>query len=218
MEKSYNKNLSLKKFTKRVKFFAFLLIVTLFFERASVAQGVTLTCPVNTTTSACQTQAAVNLAFNNWLATASGTGGCNGILTNNNTGAPSACGGATTVTFTYTSSCAPLTTTCQATFTVPAPPTVVLTCPVNTTTSACLTQAQVNSAFSAWLATASGVGGCNGILTNNNTGAPDACLGGAKTVVFTYTSSCAPLTTTCQATFTVPAPSAVVLTCPVNTT
>src|SRR5262245_17869123 len=159
MEKSYNKNLSLKKFTKRVKFFAFLLIVTLFFERASVAQGVTLTCPVNTTTSACQTQAAVNTAFIAWLATASGTGGCNGILTNNNTGAPSSCGGATTVTFTYTSTCAPLTTTCQATFTVTAPPTVTLTCPVNTTITACQTQAEVNYAFNNWLATASGSGG-----------------------------------------------------------
>jgi hypothetical protein len=52
--------------------------------------------------------------------------------------------------------------------------------------SSCLTQAQVNTAFSAWLATASASGGCNGILTNNNTGAPLAC-GGATTVTFTYT-------------------------------
>jgi hypothetical protein len=177
---------------------------------------VSLTCPVNTSTAACLTQAQVNTAFSAWLATASASGGCNGILTNNNTGAPSACGGATTVTFTYTSSCAPLTTTCQATFTVPGPPIVSLTCPVNTSTAACLTQAQVNTAFSAWLATASASGGCNGILTNNNTGAPPAC-GGATTVTFTYTSICAPLTTTCQATFTVPAPPIVSLTCPVNT-
>jgi hypothetical protein len=176
---------------------------------------VSLTCPVNTNTAACQTQAAVNSAFSAWLATASGTGGCNGILTNNNTGAPSACGGSTTVTFTYTSTCTPLTTTCEATFTVLAPSLVTLTCPVNTNTAASQTQAAVNSAFSAWLATASGTGGCNGVLTNNNTGAPPA-TGGSTTVTFTYTNSCAPLTTTCQATFTVlsPAPS---LTCPVNT-
>jgi hypothetical protein len=118
---------------------------------------VSLTCPVNTSTAACLTQAQVNTAFSAWLATASASGGCNGILSNNNTGAPPACGGSTTVTFTYTSSCVPLTTTCQATFTVPAPPTVTLTCPVNTTTGACLTQAQINTAFSAWLATASAV-------------------------------------------------------------
>ena len=172
-----------------------------------------LTCPVNTTTTACQTQAAVNTAFAAWLATVSSSGGCNGILTNNNTGAPSACGGSTTVTFTYTSTCAPLTTTCQATFAVPAPTTVILTCPVNTTTTACQTQAAVNTAFAAWLATASSSGGCNGVLTNNNTGAPSAC-GGSTTVIFTNKSTCAPLTTTCQATFTVPAPSTIAMTCP----
>ncbi len=179
--------------------------------------NVTLTCPMNLTTAACQTQAQVNTDFANWLATAGGSGGCNGVLTNNNTGAPSACGGSTTVTFTYTSTCAPLTTTCQATFTVPAPPTVMLTCPTNTTAAACQTQAAVNTAFATWLATASASGGCNGVLTNNNTGAPPAC-GGSTTVTFTYTSTCAPLTTTCQATFTVAAAPAVVLTCPTNTT
>ena len=164
---------------------------------------VVLTCPVNTTTAVCQTQAAVNTAFAAWLATASASGGCNGVLTNNNTGAPSNCGGSTTVTFTYTSTCAPLTTTCQATFTVPASPTVVLACPVNTTTAANQTQATINTAFAAWLATVSASGGCNGVLTNNNTGAPSNC-GGSTTVTFTYTSTCAPLITTCLATFTVP--------------
>ncbi|MBK9013160.1 MAG: T9SS type A sorting domain-containing protein [Saprospiraceae bacterium] len=183
----------------------------------AVAEPIVLTCPTNTTTNACQAQAAVNTAFAAWLATASGTGGCNGVLTNNNTGAPPACGGSTTVTFTYTSSCLAPTTTCQATFTVPPAPTVVLTCPQNTTTAACQTQAAVNTAFVTWLATASASGGCNGVLTNNNTGAPNAC-GGSTTVTFTYTSTCAPLTTTCQATFTVTAPPTVVLTCPVNTT
>ncbi|MBK8567598.1 MAG: hypothetical protein IPN76_30850 [Saprospiraceae bacterium] len=178
---------------------------------------VVLTCPTNTTVAACQTQAAVNAAFNTWLATATASGGCNGVLTNNNTGAPAACGGSTTVTFTYTSSCAPLTTTCQATFTVPAAPTVVLTCPINATEPACERQDSINNRFNRWLATASGTGGCNGVLTNNNTGAPSAC-GGSTTVTFTYTSSCAPLTTTCQATFTVGSSSAPVLTCPVPTT
>jgi hypothetical protein len=178
---------------------------------------VVLTCPTNTTAAACQTQAAVNTAFATWLASASASGGCNGVLTNNNTGAPSACGGSTTVTFTYTSSCAPTTTNCQATFTVAAPPTVLLTCPTNTTAAACQTQATINTAFATWLASASASGGCNGVLTNNNTGAPSAC-GGSTTVTFTYTSSCAPLTTTCQATFTVAAPPTVLLTCPTNTT
>jgi hypothetical protein len=166
---------------------------------------VSLTCPVNTTVAACQTQAAVNAQFAAWLATASASGGCNGVLTNNNQGAPSACGGSTTVTFVYT--CAPLTTTCSATFTVTASPAVVLNCPINTTVSACLTQAQLNTAYAAWLASATVSGGCNGVLTNNNPGTPLICSQTAvtRTVTFTYVSTCSPLTTTCTATFTVPA-------------
>ncbi|MBK8054554.1 MAG: T9SS type A sorting domain-containing protein [Saprospiraceae bacterium] len=178
---------------------------------------VVLTCPTNTTTTACQTQAAVNAAFASWLATASASGGCNGVLMNNNTGAPSACGGSTTVTFTYTSTCVPTTTTCQATFIVASAPPVVLSCPTNTTSAACRTQAAVNTAFATWLASASASGGCNGVLTNNNTGAPSAC-GGSTTVTFTYTSTCVPTTTTCQATFIVASAPPVVLTCPYNTT
>ncbi|MBI1227952.1 MAG: T9SS type A sorting domain-containing protein [Bacteroidetes bacterium] len=178
---------------------------------------VVLTCPVNMTVASCQTQTTVDGQFDAWLASASASGGCNGVLTNNNTGAPSICGGATTVTFTYTSTCAPFTTTCNATFTVNAPPTVVLTCPVNTTVASCQTQTAVDGQFDAWLASASASGGCNGVLTNNNTGAPSSC-GGSTTVTFTYTSTCAPFTTTCNATFTVNAPPPVVLTCPVNTT
>ena len=81
---------------------------------------VVLTCPVNQTEAVGQTQAAINFAFATWLGTASGSGGCNGDLTNNNVGAPPATGGSTTVTFTYTSTCAPLTTSCQATFSVEA--------------------------------------------------------------------------------------------------
>ncbi len=181
------------------------------------APGVVLNCPVNRIESACLTQDTINAHFNAWLATASASGGCNGSLTNNNTGAPSRCGGSTTVTFTYTSSCAPTTTTCQATFTVTAPPTVILTCPVLRTEPACLTQDTINAHFAAWLATASASGGCNGVLTNNNLGAPPAG-GGSTTVTFTYTSSCAPTTTTCQATFTVTSASPVMLTCPTTTT
>ena len=176
---------------------------------------VVLTCPTNTTTAACLTQATVESAYAAWLATATGNGGCGGSLTNNSQGAPPACGGSRTVTFTYTSTCAPLSSTCQATFTVPNSPAVSLTCPANTTTTACQTQAAVDAAYAAWLATATASGGCGGSLTNNSTGAPAAC-GGSKTVTFTYTSSCAPLTSTCQATFTVPNSPAVILTCPTN--
>ncbi|WP_309612665.1 T9SS type A sorting domain-containing protein [Flavobacterium sp.] len=179
--------------------------------------AVSLTCPSNTTTTACQTQAAVDAAYATWLATATASGGCNGSLTNNSQGAPPACGGSRTVTFTYTSSCEPLTSSCQATFTVPNSPTVSLTCPSNTTTTACQTQEAVDAAYAAWLATATASGGCGGSLTNNSTGAPLAC-GGSKTVTFSYSNTCSETPSTCQATFTVPNSPTVTLTCPSNTT
>src|SRR5260221_3055146 len=183
----------------------------------SAPPAVSLTCPVNATTGSCQTQAAVNTAFTNWLATASSSGGCDGSRSNNHGSGTDKCGGSATVTFTYTSSCAPTITTCAATFTVTGPPAVSLTCPTNATTGSCQTQAAVNTAFTNWLATASSSGGCNGTRSDNHGAAPDRC-GGSATVTFTYTSSCAPTITTCAATFTVSAPPAVSLTCPTNTT
>ncbi|MBK8567568.1 MAG: hypothetical protein IPN76_30685 [Saprospiraceae bacterium] len=128
-----------------------------------------MTCPGNITAAACQTQAAITAQYNAWLVSPSGTGGCNSIITSDNPGAPSACGGSTTVTFTLTSDCHP-PLTCQATFTVTAAPTVVLTCPINTTVDTCQTQAAVNAQFNAWLATASASGGCNGVFDEQQHG------------------------------------------------
>ncbi|MGB4848812.1 MAG: GEVED domain-containing protein, partial [Saprospiraceae bacterium] len=97
---------------------------------------------------------------------------------------------------------------------------VDLTCPTVTTSASCLTQAQINTAYGAWLTTAKAGGGCNdGTLTNNSAGAPTACVGGTSTVTFTYTSACAPLTTTCMSSFTVPVDaSPVITTCAVTRT
>jgi hypothetical protein len=180
--------------------------------------AVQLTCPTSTTVAAGQTQAAVDAAFQAWLATASASGGCNGALSNNGgTSGPLACGGAKTVTFTYTNSCAATPSTCSATFTVTGPAAVQLTCPTSTTVASCQTQAAVNTAYLAWLGTASASGGTNGGLSNNGgTTGPDAC-GGAKTVTFTYTNSCS-APQTCSAVFTVSNPPAVQLTCPTSTT
>jgi hypothetical protein len=146
-------------------------------------------------------QTAVDAAFQNWLNSAIASGGCNGQLSNDAESAPPACGGSTTVTFYYYSSCEPLVTTCSATFTVTEAPPVVLTCPANTMVGPDFTQAQINAAFTAWLASVRVSGGCNTEVTNNNNGAPTYC-GQTVTVTFTATSSCeAPVT--CSATFTV---------------
>jgi len=174
------------------------------FTATTPAPPVMLTCPTNITAASCQPQEAVNGQFADWLATASGTGGCDGMLTNNSTGAPSACGGSTIVTFTYTSTCGVLTSTCQATFTVAAPTVLALTCPANIMVAECQTQTAVNAQFEAWLLTASASGGCNAVLTTNNTGAP-AATGGSTQVTFTYTSNCS--SASCQAIFTVSPPT-----------
>jgi hypothetical protein len=68
------------------------------FEKGNDAGTVTcssssnLTCASDKTEGSCQTQAAINASYNAWLNSVTATG-CNGVLTNNSTGAPSACGG-----------------------------------------------------------------------------------------------------------------------------
>ncbi|MBI1223704.1 MAG: hypothetical protein GC192_00585 [Bacteroidetes bacterium] len=179
----------------------------------SPAPVIVLTCPNDTTVAACQTQADIDLAFANWLATVSFSGGCNSVLMDDNTGAPLACGGSTTVIFTVISDCeAPAT--CQATFTVTAAPILVFVCPVDTVLAACQSQADIDAAFAAWLAMATVSGGCNAILTDDNTGAPAAC-GGTTTVTFTVTNTCQ-ATQTCSRNFTVNTPAPVVLSCPMD--
>jgi len=168
---------------------------------------VVLTCPTNTTVGSCQTQSAVNLAFSNWLATASGSGGCDGALTNNNSGAPSACGGSVTVTFTYTSTCEPLTSTCQATFTVAttaSPTPVFANCANNTVTLGC-------NPFNLPSCTAIASGGFGGAVTASNScgSVPVTCTastidisGCTRTQVFTFEATACGQTITCTRTFT----------------
>ena len=94
--------------------------------------------------------------------------------------------------------------------TVPCGSLVVLRCAVDKTEAGCQTQAAINASYAAWIASVT-ASGCNGVLTNNSTGAPSA-TGGSKTVTFTYTQTGCPNqdpVTTCTATFTV-------LSCPIS--
>src|SRR2546430_932641 len=157
------------------------------------ATPVVITAPVATTVKACDyaNQAALDAAFQAWLATASVTGGCAPVLTNNATGAGTLCtGGGVTVTFTATDLCQSPTAT--ATFTVTPATPVVITAPVATTVKACdyANQAALDAAFQAWLEIASVSGGCAPVLTNNATGAGTLCTGGGVTVTFTATDLC----------------------------
>jgi hypothetical protein len=172
---------------------------------------VTITAGNDVTLPACSTQAQLDAAWNAFLASTTATGGCEGALTRTEANPPSLCGGFVDVTWTYTvaacgqSTCPNGTNTQSVTrrFTVAAPEVgePVLTCPTNTEIPGGQTQEAVDQAFAAWLATATAIGGCNGVLTNNSQGAPSFC-GGSTTVTFTYDTSCGE-DATCQATFTV---------------
>ena len=135
--------------------------------------AVELTCPTATTEASCQTQSAIDTKYNAWLATVKAGGGCNGVLTNNSPGPPSSCGGTRTVTFTYTSTCAPLTTQCTSTFTVNADtPPAIATCAVTRNITGCNTAAITTPAYSATTATSS-----EAVFeaAPNNGNASDAC-------------------------------------------
>src|SRR5439155_1709797 len=118
--------------------------------------------------------------------------------------APLACtGGTVTVTWTATSTCQTATT--SATFTVTAAPVLTITSASNQSQNGCQTQAAINTAYTAWLASVTMSGGCAGATLSNNApaSAPLACTGGTVTVTWTATSTCQTATT--SATFTVTA-------------
>jgi|GEM_PF-3961311 len=136
-------------------------------------RAIELTCPAASIEAACQTQAVINAKYATWLATVKAGGGCNGVLTNNSIGAPSSCGGSVTVTFTYSSTCAPTTTTCSSTFTVltDAGPTIA-NCAVTRNIVGCNTSVISGPSFSATTASSS-----ESVFENatNQGSASDAC-------------------------------------------
>jgi hypothetical protein len=78
---------------------------------------------------------------------------------------------------------------------------VEIICPKKITETVCQTQTVIDAKFASWLATATFTGGCSAAISNNSTGAPNAC-GGTATVIFTVTSTC-DSTVTCSATFAI---------------
>src|SRR2546430_11911566 len=138
------------------------------------ATPVVIAAPVATTVKACDyaNQAALDAAFQAWLATASVSGGCAPVLTNNATVAGTLCtGGGVTVTFTATDLCQSPTAT--ATFTVAPPTPVVITAPVATTVKACVYSKLMRLPPRSPLFPSTTLfrSGCAPVLTNNATGA-----------------------------------------------
>ncbi|NLO00760.1 MAG: hypothetical protein GX126_00375 [Bacteroidales bacterium] len=131
-----------------------------------------LVIPANYTGTTCMSQTAVNNAFSGWLDEAYIASGCGEISTiPANPQAPSRCGGTVTVEWTVTSECETEITE-SATFTIPDAPLVEMSCPMDITEATGQTQDQIDAKFAEWLADASFTGGCNAVISNNNTGAP----------------------------------------------
>jgi hypothetical protein len=111
-----------------------------------------LIVPDNYTGTTCMTQDEVNNHFTEWLAEVSLTGGCNAILTVNPEipMAPDACGGSVTVQWTVNSACEDPVIQIRS-FSIPNAPAVSLTLPDSFSTTECMTQDDINTAFTNWL-------------------------------------------------------------------
>ncbi|MEK8180833.1 hypothetical protein WMW71_10830, partial [Flavobacterium buctense] len=127
---------------------------------------IVINCPQNSSSSACayEDQAALNTAFNNWLAGFTASGGNGTLVTSGlqNLSAPNLCaGGTVTVNFSASDDCGKQAS-CSATFTITAAPAVNVTSPTASSTSACAyaDQAAVNAAFATWLGGFTVSGGC----------------------------------------------------------
>ena len=143
----------------------------------------------------CETQADIDLAFTNWLAQATVSGGCDPLLSYGEPVAPAACGGEVTVYFEISDYCLVTPITGSATFTVPAPSEVSYIIPLDKENIACsfVNDDEVLVAFNAWLIEAEEEakisGGCNPKIEVDYGDLPDFC-GGVVTVTWTISDKC----------------------------
>jgi len=171
------------------------------------APEVIFTCGDDVTVPACSSQSDVDAAYAAFVASTTASGGCNGNLSNDAPAtAPAACGGSVDVTWTYTSSCdAPHS--CTRNFTVTNAPQVTFTCGDDVTVPACSSQADVDAAYAAFLASTTASGGCGGNLSNDGPQTAPSKCGGSVNVTWTYTTTCpSAILGSCTKTFTVTAP------------
>ncbi len=169
------------------------------------ADLVTYTNPVDANEQSCDytAQAAVNTAFNDWVAAQSiaiaEVGGCSPVLSNDSASAsiPMLCaGGSTPVTWTITDLCE--TITLSADFNLTAAVTVTYNNPTNANEQSCdfTDQGAVDIAFNDWVNAQSTAiaqaGGCAPVLSNDGASVsiPELCTGGSATVTWTITDLC----------------------------
>nr|WP_319512286.1 choice-of-anchor L domain-containing protein [uncultured Draconibacterium sp.] len=154
---------------------------------------IVLIAPKDTTVSTCLSQQEVNTEFNFWLSRVQASGGKNLLVTNNNTGAPDACGGSIDVIWTATSEC-PEDVKDTATFTVPDAIQLDVEGPQDFSASSCDfdDQAALDAAFQTWVDSFNVVtNACGASATDiSNLTAPDLCEGGTVNVTFGIGNNC----------------------------
>ena len=146
---------------------------------------------VNSTTCTYANQAAVDAAFASWIAqfkTANVGCGATAHFDQLAYVAPVLCeGGSVSVTYSIADSCTSDSVT--ATFAISQPSEVVFNCGNSVTMASCSSQAEVNAAWAAFLASTTATGGCNGVLTNNAPLNPPSLCGGFVDVTWKYTTN-----------------------------
>ncbi|MBK6281837.1 MAG: HYR domain-containing protein [Draconibacterium sp.] len=159
----------------------------------------------------------LNLVFQNWLTGFGVSGGCSPVGSYGNPVAPNLCeGGTVTVVYEATDVC--LTSSVSQTFTIePVEPIQVVPLP-EYFADACLSQAEMDAEFAAWISTFAYTGGCNVNPPSLEAfTAPPAC-GGSVVVNYTFYDGCGQ-TATGSAVFTVePDEEEPVITCPADFT
>ncbi|MCB9300917.1 MAG: DUF11 domain-containing protein [Lewinellaceae bacterium] len=181
------------------------------------ATDLVVNCPADFTLSSCLSPAQVDAAFNTWLSQFTAFGGCNPQTTDlGQYAAPSTCGGSVTVNFTAIDNCGQ-SESCSATFTVRESFPLVVKCPQNINIGSCLSQAQVDLAFSAWIAQFTVYGGCHPQATDLSQYTAPAACGGSVIIDYMATDDCGEFAS-CSSKFTVAASPAPVVSCPQDLT
>ncbi|MCF8365762.1 MAG: T9SS type A sorting domain-containing protein [Bacteroidales bacterium] len=187
---------------------------TAIFEVLSSTE-INITCPQDVQIEACTDQIDINAAFAEWIQEFSFTGGCNATATDlSGFTVPDICGGNLTIYFEVTDIYNQYAG-CSSTFTIDSVPPLSVSCPLSTEMSACLTQAEIESAFENWLGQFTYNGGCNTEASDlGNYSAPNFC-GGTLEILYQATDACGQ-SAECTSTFTVLAAPELTVNCPMN--
>ena len=183
-------------------------------------------CPPGPNLPPCTSAAAIQAAYDNWVAGFSYLGGCN--VTTNIASIPPlgdlTCGGI--LVFLYKVDNAPGGCfghdECIATFTVVMPANPMITCPATDLTLECSTNQDLttaNTTIADWLNSATASGGCGNVTITNtysSTGYTDGCgATGSQVVTFTATDACSH-TATCTATINIVDTTNPTINCPAS--